>query len=201
MRKNNRFVWRPSSMSAQIGRHWIGLCDFLIGQIIAMGNSSSSLKSRKCTSLPSSPDVKRYSSKSSSRQNKVQRNSAVCDSFCFAARHLQRNYYEVEIELRQPFGVGRAECFRRKQVVFINISFHVFLFRLNSYRQKQLPVLYGKSSVNGGATSIPLPQSVSVTRRCPPDKIRPLPPTPDQSHSKFRVTSSLSAPGRCYVSR
>lgn len=54
--------------------------------------------------------------------------------------------------------------------------------------------------MNGGATSIPLPQSVSVTRRCPPDKIRPLPPTPDQSHSKFRITLlplSLSAPGRC----
>uniref|UniRef100_A0A182UI61 Protein sickie n=1 Tax=Anopheles melas TaxID=34690 RepID=A0A182UI61_9DIPT len=43
----------------------------------------------------------------------------------------------------------------------------------------QLPVPYAKAGVNGG-TAIPLPATVLVTRRCPPDKVRPLPPTPNQ---------------------
>uniref|UniRef100_A0A182P2R0 Protein sickie n=1 Tax=Anopheles epiroticus TaxID=199890 RepID=A0A182P2R0_9DIPT len=45
--------------------------------------------------------------------------------------------------------------------------------------QRQLPVPYAKAGVNGG-TAIPLPATVLVTRRCPPDKVRPLPPTPNQ---------------------
>ncbi|XP_049282347.1 uncharacterized protein LOC125763349 isoform X3 [Anopheles funestus] len=44
---------------------------------------------------------------------------------------------------------------------------------------RQLPVPYAKAGVNGG-TAIPLPATVLVTRRCPPDKVRPLPPTPNQ---------------------
>uniref|UniRef100_A0A182F5C2 Uncharacterized protein n=1 Tax=Anopheles albimanus TaxID=7167 RepID=A0A182F5C2_ANOAL len=44
---------------------------------------------------------------------------------------------------------------------------------------RQLPVPYAKPGVNGG-TAIPLPATVLVTRRCPPDKVRPLPPTPNQ---------------------
>ncbi|XP_065094489.1 protein sickie-like isoform X4 [Ochlerotatus camptorhynchus] len=44
---------------------------------------------------------------------------------------------------------------------------------------RQLPVPYTKPGVNGG-TAIPLPATVMVTRRCPPDKVRPLPPTPNQ---------------------
>uniref|UniRef100_A0A182Q5T3 Protein sickie n=1 Tax=Anopheles farauti TaxID=69004 RepID=A0A182Q5T3_9DIPT len=45
--------------------------------------------------------------------------------------------------------------------------------------RRQLPVPYAKANVNGG-TAIPLPATVLVTRRCPPDKVRPLPPTPNQ---------------------
>ncbi|XP_062553040.1 protein sickie-like [Armigeres subalbatus] len=45
--------------------------------------------------------------------------------------------------------------------------------------RRQLPVPYTKPGVNGG-TAIPLPATVMVTRRCPPDKVRPLPPTPNQ---------------------
>ncbi|XP_053692535.1 protein sickie-like [Sabethes cyaneus] len=44
---------------------------------------------------------------------------------------------------------------------------------------RQLPVPYAKPGVNGG-TAIPQPATVMVTRRCPPDKVRPLPPTPNQ---------------------
>ncbi|EDW25610.1 GL26328 [Drosophila persimilis] len=36
--------------------------------------------------------------------------------------------------------------------------------------------------VNGG-TAIPLPATVMVQRRCPPDKVRPLPPTPNHTPS------------------
>ena len=43
---------------------------------------------------------------------------------------------------------------------------------------------YSKGGANGG-TSIPLPATVSVTRRCPPDKVRPLPPTPGHSPCKL----------------
>ncbi|XP_055389466.1 protein sickie-like isoform X2 [Condylostylus longicornis] len=42
--------------------------------------------------------------------------------------------------------------------------------------KRQIPVPYSKT--NGG-TAIPLPATVLVQRRCPPDKIRPLPPTPN----------------------
>lgn len=42
---------------------------------------------------------------------------------------------------------------------------------------------YAKAGSNGG-TSIPLPATVLVTRRCPPDKVRPLPPTPGQTQCK-----------------
>lgn len=48
---------------------------------------------------------------------------------------------------------------------------------------RQLPVPYTKPGVNGG-TAIPLPATVMVTRRCPPDKVRPLPPTPNQQTGK-----------------
>lgn len=44
---------------------------------------------------------------------------------------------------------------------------------------------YSKAGVNGG-TSIPLPATVLVTRRCPPDKVRPLPPTPGHSPCKYQ---------------
>ncbi|XP_058816201.1 protein sickie-like [Topomyia yanbarensis] len=45
--------------------------------------------------------------------------------------------------------------------------------------RRQLPVPYAKPGINGG-TAIPLPATVMVARRCPPDKVRPLPPTPNQ---------------------
>ncbi|XP_062542460.1 protein sickie-like [Armigeres subalbatus] len=63
---------------------------------------------------------------------------------------------------------------------------------------RQLPVPYTKPGVNGG-TAIPLPATVMVTRRCPPDKVRPLPPTPNQQtglHPACRSTPSLAATGR-----
>ncbi|KAL7031114.1 hypothetical protein ACKWTF_006898 [Chironomus riparius] len=47
-------------------------------------------------------------------------------------------------------------------------------------KERQLPV-YTKTA--NGATAIPLPATVLVTRRCPPDKIRPLPPTPNHQSS------------------
>lgn len=49
---------------------------------------------------------------------------------------------------------------------------------------RQIAVPYGKvqhHNTNGGlvgGTSIPLPATVLASRRCPPDKVRPLPPTP-----------------------
>lgn len=135
-----------------------------------MGNSSSSLKSRKCNSLPSSPDVKRY----------------------------------ISLLLRTPSTAEEVPSQRQYLNACehgsndTNESFDIF-FSCNSYRQKQLPVLYGKSTVNGGATSIPLPQTVSVTRRCPPDKIRPLPPTPDQSQSKCWSLPLHMSMSVCYI--
>lgn len=51
------------------------------------------------------------------------------------------------------------------------------------FNYRQLPTPYSKSGTNGG-TSIPLPATVLVTRRCPPDKVRPLPPTPGQQTGK-----------------
>ncbi|XP_055847329.1 protein sickie isoform X8 [Episyrphus balteatus] len=44
--------------------------------------------------------------------------------------------------------------------------------------RRQIPNAYGKG--NGG-TAIPLPATVLVQRRCPPDKVRPLPPTPNHT--------------------
>ncbi|CAD6997738.1 unnamed protein product [Ceratitis capitata] len=44
----------------------------------------------------------------------------------------------------------------------------------------QIPTAYSKA--NGG-TAIPLPATVMVQRRCPPDKVRPLPPTPNHTPS------------------
>ncbi|KAL5280209.1 NAV2 family protein [Megaselia abdita] len=44
--------------------------------------------------------------------------------------------------------------------------------------RRQIPVAYSKT--NGG-TAIPLPATVLVQRRCPPDKVRPLPPTPNHT--------------------
>lgn len=49
---------------------------------------------------------------------------------------------------------------------------------------RQLPV-YTKTA--NGATAIPLPATVLVTRRCPPDKVRPLPPTPNHQSCKLWV--------------
>ncbi|XP_055612776.1 protein sickie-like [Uranotaenia lowii] len=55
-----------------------------------------------------------------------------------------------------------------------------FIDAPDSSRGIQLPVPYAtKPGLNGG-TAIPLPATVMVTRRCPPDKVRPLPPTPNQ---------------------
>ncbi|XP_028895905.2 protein sickie isoform X4 [Zeugodacus cucurbitae] len=45
---------------------------------------------------------------------------------------------------------------------------------------RQIPTAYSKA--NGG-TAIPLPATVMVQRRCPPDKVRPLPPTPNHTPS------------------
>ncbi|XP_036321700.1 protein sickie isoform X2 [Rhagoletis pomonella] len=45
---------------------------------------------------------------------------------------------------------------------------------------RQIPSAYSKA--NGG-TAIPLPATVMVQRRCPPDKVRPLPPTPNHTPS------------------
>ncbi|XP_037959838.1 protein sickie isoform X2 [Teleopsis dalmanni] len=46
--------------------------------------------------------------------------------------------------------------------------------------RRQIPTAYSKA--NGG-TAIPLPATVMVQRRCPPDKVRPLPPTPNHTPS------------------
>lgn len=47
---------------------------------------------------------------------------------------------------------------------------------------RQIAPAYAK--VNGG-TAIPLPATVMVQRRCPPDKVRPLPPTPNHTPCKW----------------
>lgn len=62
-------------------------------------------------------------------------------------------------------------------IVLISICFFFFC--------RQLPVPYGKTGINSG-TSIPLPATVLVTRRCPPDKVRPLPPTPGHTQRKSK---------------
>lgn len=60
------------------------------------------------------------------------------------------------------------------------------------YSCRQIAVPYGKVHSNGvgnnnhNGTAIPLPASA---RRCPPDKVRPLPPTP---------TSTQTGPGECH---
>ncbi|TMW54408.1 hypothetical protein DOY81_000511, partial [Sarcophaga bullata] len=46
-------------------------------------------------------------------------------------------------------------------------------------QHQQIPQAYTKA--NG--TAIPLPATVMVQRRCPPDKVRPLPPTPNHTPS------------------
>ncbi|KAG5683213.1 hypothetical protein PVAND_012509 [Polypedilum vanderplanki] len=53
-------------------------------------------------------------------------------------------------------------------------------------KQRQLPV-YTKTA--NGATAIPMPATVLVTRRCPPDKVRPLPPTPNHQSSLTKTAS------------
>ncbi|XP_016938199.3 protein sickie isoform X2 [Drosophila suzukii] len=50
----------------------------------------------------------------------------------------------------------------------------------NEMVNRQIAPAYAK--VNGG-TAIPLPATVMVQRRCPPDKVRPLPPTPNHTPS------------------
>ncbi|KAH8325857.1 hypothetical protein KR067_009256 [Drosophila pandora] len=50
----------------------------------------------------------------------------------------------------------------------------------NEMVNRQIAPAYTK--VNGG-TAIPLPATVMVQRRCPPDKVRPLPPTPNHTPS------------------
>lgn len=47
---------------------------------------------------------------------------------------------------------------------------------------RQIAPAYTK--VNGG-TAIPLPATVMVQRRCPPDKVRPLPPTPNHTPCEY----------------
>jgi len=49
---------------------------------------------------------------------------------------------------------------------------------------RQIAPAYAK--VNGG-TAIPLPATVMVQRRCPPDKVRPLPPTPNHTPCKYSI--------------
>uniref|UniRef100_A0A1I8NF63 Uncharacterized protein n=1 Tax=Musca domestica TaxID=7370 RepID=A0A1I8NF63_MUSDO len=49
----------------------------------------------------------------------------------------------------------------------------------DSMVNRQIPQAYTKA--NG--TAIPLPATVMVQRRCPPDKVRPLPPTPNHAPS------------------
>ncbi|XP_073822561.1 sickie isoform X2 [Musca autumnalis] len=49
----------------------------------------------------------------------------------------------------------------------------------NEMVNRQIPQAYTKA--NG--TAIPLPATVMVQRRCPPDKVRPLPPTPNHAPS------------------
>lgn len=49
---------------------------------------------------------------------------------------------------------------------------------------RTLPAPYTKGSTNGTGTAIPLPATVLVQRRCPPDKVRPLPPTPNHQPGK-----------------
>lgn len=182
-------VFSSIETNAQIACHSRGLCDFRCGQIIRMGNSSSSLKSRKCNSLPSSPDVKRYFLEFEIcwQRKEVQRWCLRLFVWLRWTRLLKKPFsknQKIESELI-GFTLQIAKSNRHlNKYLKLFLSFLLF-FISNLNRQKQLPVLYGKGTANGGATSIPLPQTVSVTRRCPPDKIRPLPPTPDQSHSKW----------------
>lgn len=54
---------------------------------------------------------------------------------------------------------------------------------------RQLPAPYGKPGPNG--TSIPLPATVLVARRCPPDKVRPLPPTPSHQSKCYSIMLTI----------
>lgn len=65
---------------------------------------------------------------------------------------------------------AKAICTTKQSILMILSSF----FR--SILNRQLPAPYVKAGPNG--TSIPLPATVLLGRRCPPDKVRPLPPTP-----------------------
>ncbi|GAB0099371.1 hypothetical protein DMENIID0001_152270 [Sergentomyia squamirostris] len=61
--------------------------------------------------------------------------------------------------------------------------------------RRQLPLSYAKAGPNGG-TAIPLPATVLVTRRCPPDKVRPLPPTPGQQTTTLtKQSGAISGDG------
>ncbi|KAH0564038.1 hypothetical protein KQX54_008874 [Cotesia glomerata] len=43
------------------------------------------------------------------------------------------------------------------------------------FDDRRLPSPYNKQTAGGGgSTSIPLPATVTATRRCPPDKVRPV---------------------------
>lgn len=94
-------------------------------------------------------------------------------------RNIKRNTIKL-YSMNLPY---RVHCCR-----FSNTSDRS-LFSPLHYRQ--IPSAYAK--VNGG-TAIPLPATVMVQRRCPPDKVRPLPPTPNHTPCKWiRCLNSLGA--------
>lgn len=63
-----------------------------------------------------------------------------------------------------------------------------FCFRLPSPYNKQSSGVGGAGGGTGGSTSIPLPATVTATRRCPPDKVRPAPtPTHQSQLGKFSI--------------
>lgn len=57
----------------------------------------------------------------------------------------------------------------------------IVIFLFSFFHCRQIPQAYTKA--NG--TAIPLPATVMVQRRCPPDKVRPLPPTPNHTPCKY----------------
>lgn len=77
--------------------------------------------------------------------------------------------------------MNRFENFRPSIELIAKLK--IFLFH-----SRQLPV-YTKTA--NGATAIPLPATVLVTRRCPPDKVRPLPPTPNHQSCKLWSLNSI----------
>ncbi|KAL6258875.1 hypothetical protein P5V15_010820, partial [Pogonomyrmex californicus] len=84
------------------------------------------------------------------------------------------------------------------------------LFALSRYKQRakqlqdmpRLPSPYNKQSSgvggagggSGGSTSIPLPATVAATRRCPPDKVRPVPAPTHQSQLGNPRASTVGRP-------